>query len=161
MKNLANNFIEIIGVSNYYPTSCVNFKQIQVQQKISLHNNNKPSIESILRVLANVNIKDYYVINTPSAISFDLKNLTEKKLIVRGELIIKIEYVSKDEFQTVHSTGFNIPFTNYIILNESFDIDSDININPYIEDIYLKQLNDRTILFSSLIILDAQNMVCI
>lgn len=160
MPNEKKTSFQIVGISKLFPHFSSNFKQLQVQNTFIVPEE-KPDIESILCGSAYVNIKEKYIISTPKAVSIETQRLTGKKIIIEGEIIQKIEYIGNDKTQSVHAVHFITLFSSYIILNENLDTESNIVVTPYIEDVYIKQLNTRKIFANIMLLLDAKDLRCI
>lgn len=147
MASLIQGLIDYSGVANKneFPTTPKSFKQFTVQENLVIPSV-KPDIEQIVRVMAEVKITHTNVIITPISLSYEGQRLTGRKLIVEGELIQKIEYVADEPAQSVHAAHFTVPFSTYIVLDSTDYSDGDVvTVVPYIEDIYVKQIDKRTI----------------
>lgn len=159
MAKIINNLIEYAGIADNFPTNPTNFKQLSVQENLELPCA-KPDIEQITRVMADIRILRTKVIHTPGsaavpAVSFEGQMLTGNKLSVEGVLIQKIEYVADEPTQSVHAAHFSVPFSTFIVLPANFVKGTIVNVIPYIEDIYVKQIGKRNIFKNVTIILDA------
>lgn len=124
----------------------------------------KPDIEEINSVNIAVNILRKEVVKTPiAAENLEGKTLTGRKLIVEGQLCQKVVYTACDEVQSVHSAHFYVPFSAYIVVPKSVlfngdEIDSlDINyqVNACVEDLSIKQLDERCFLKNVTLLLSA------
>lgn len=156
MKKFCEEMIEVIGVSKIFPSSSKNFKQFQIQDTFILPVENA-GIKCILRVSHKININERYLIETSLATSVEHQNLTGKKVMVEGELIQKIEYVANDTTESVKAAHSIVPFSTFVVLEKDFDINSDIAVTPYIEDIFAKQINEGTVLMNTLVLLDVKD----
>lgn len=128
----------IIEVS---PTS---FKQLSVDETVKIPCL-KPDAQQILDTLVDIVIFNTKVIETIKATSLEGQILTGFKLIIEGKLNQKVEYVSDDPQQSVHAAHFIVPFSTFIVLPEEFDPNTTIQIEPFIEDIFTKLIDKRTI----------------
>lgn len=134
-----------------------NFKQLSVNEILSIPNQ-KPDAEDILNTLIDVTINNTQVIKTTKGTSIEGQILTGYKLIVEGSLHQKIEYIANEPSQTVHTAEFEVPFSSFIILPENYIEDSPTNVVAYIEDIYVKLLDRRTIFKNITLRLEAEVM---
>lgn len=155
MASIVKNLIEISGLADNLPENPTAFKQFTVQEMLVLPLA-KPDIEQIVKVLAEVVITSIRVIKTPVAISLEGQILTGFKLVVEGEVRQKIEYVADEPTQSVHAAHFDIPFSTFIVLPDTFIIGTPITVTGYIEDIFVEMIDKRTIFKNVTILLDAR-----
>lgn len=143
-KGLINDLIEVVGITEMLPKYAKYFKQFQVQEVCNIPNE-KPDIEKILRLIVNVEILYTKIISTPKGISKEGQKLTGTKLLVRGKLIQKLEYIATGLQQAVHAAEFENPFSTYIVLDDFIVNNGSLEVTPYIEDIYIKQIDKRSV----------------
>lgn len=155
MANIVRNLIEYSGLADYLPSDAVAFKQFSVEETLCIPCQ-KPDIEQIVKVMADVSIKSTRIIKTPKAVSLEGQRLTGWKLLIEGELNQKIEYVADVTEQSVHAAHFNVPFSTFIVLPETFKIGTPISVLAYIEDIFVQQLNKRCMFKNVTILIDAE-----
>ncbi|MCX7951755.1 MAG: DUF3794 domain-containing protein [Clostridiales bacterium] len=149
-KESISNTIETIAAQT-------NFKQLSVNEILSIPKQ-KPNAEDILNTIVDVNINSTQVIKTTKGTSVEGQILTGYKLIVEGSLHQKIEYISNEPSQTVHTAEFEVPFSSFIILPPNYIEHSPTNVVAYIEDIYVKLLDRRTIFKNITLRLEAEVM---
>ena len=154
MASVMKGLVEYSGLADIFPKDPECFKQLTVQEDLEIPSV-KPDIEQIVRVIAEVVITDKYIIKTPVATSDEGQILTGWKLIVEGELRQKIEYVADEPTQSVHAAHFAVPFSTFIVLPENFSENCIVNVVPYIEDIYVQQLDKRRLFKNVVLFLDA------
>lgn len=156
MASIVKDLIEYSGIVDSYelPHHMTSFKQFTVQENLTIPIA-KPDIEQIVRVMAEASITSTKIIKTPVGISLEGQKLTGWKLIVEGILHQKIEYVADEPTQSVHAAHFKIPFSTFIVLPCSIKNDMVETVVPYIEDIYVKQLDKRHIFKNITLLLDA------
>lgn len=142
MSSIIKGLIEYSGIADILPDKPTSFKQLTVQENLTIPSV-KPDVEQIVRVLAEVKIITTRVIKTPVSVSAEGQILTGWKLVVEGELLQKLEYVADEPTQSVHAAHFRVPFSTYIVLPEDFSEGSIVAVTPYIEDIYIQQLDKR------------------
>ncbi|GFP74495.1 beta strand repeat-containing protein [Clostridium fungisolvens] len=134
------------------PTS---FKQLSVDENLTIPFQ-KPNVEDILNTIVDVEIVTTRVIETVAGTSEEGQILTGHKLLIEGRLHQKIEYIAAEPTQTVHNAEFSVPFSSFIILPEDFVEDSVVNVVPYVEDVYVKLIDCRTIFKNVTLRLEAQ-----
>lgn len=124
-----------------FPTS---FKQLSVDETVKIPCQ-KPDAQQILGTLVDIVIFNTKVIETIKATSLEGQTLTGFKLIIEGKLNQKVEYVAEEPEQSVHAAHFIVPFSTFIVLPEDFDPNTTIEIEAFIEDIFTKLIDKRTI----------------
>lgn len=144
MGSIVKGLIDYSGIAikSDFPINPTSFKQFTVQEDLEIPSA-KPDIEQIVRVIAQVVITNTRVIVTPVSTSYEGQILTGRKLIVEGELVQKIEYVADEPAQSVHAAHFTVPFSTYIVLDSSYTDGDIVTVVPYIEDIYVQQIDKR------------------
>jgi hypothetical protein len=149
-----NNLIQVNGVSPILPVNVINFKQFSVQEDLEIPKQ-KPDIESIICVSVQANITSTTLIRTPQATSNEGQILTGFKLVVQGVLRQQVEYVADEPTQTVHSAHFDMPFCTFIVLPADFQDGSSIDVQAYIEDIYVTQIDKRHLFKNVTVLINA------
>ena len=119
-----------------------NFKQFSLDEILTIPSQ-KPDCEDILNTLVDVEITEKRVIKTMKGTSREGQILSGFKLIIEGVSHQKIEYIADEPTQTVHAAEFDVPFSSFIILPEDFVEGTPITVTPYVEDVYVKQLDKR------------------
>lgn len=151
------NLVEFIGVanSNVLPQAATVFKQLSVMETVEIPEQ-KPDIEQLLQVSVAVNVFNVRVIETPVGTAPDGQTLTGYKAIIEAELCQKIQYVADEPTQSVHAAHFSVPFSEFIVLPDTFVPDTQPlpKIVAYIEDIYAQQIDKRKIFKNITIMLD-------
>lgn len=153
MASFVSNMIEYSGVDNellqmdYTPF----FKQAVIQREVIL-SEEKPDIGQILKVMAEIEIKETKIVKTTKGISEEGIVLTGKKLFVEGEIRQKIEYVSKAPLMTLHGEYITTPFVQFIVIPEEIKTGKLIDAAGYIVDMNIKPIDDRSF-FNSITIL--------
>lgn len=155
MKNILWNEIEINGIADTFPSFSNTFKEFQIQKNLCIPSD-KPDIEEIIYVNIYTKIYESYTISSPKSLSQQSQILTENKLIVYGEILLKIQYTAYSFDQSVHASEFKIPFSNYIVMDEHYNPDLDSYISPYIEDVFIRQVNKRNFYTNIMLLLDAK-----
>lgn len=148
--NVHSNTLKASDSSILELSKLSSFKNLTIEDTTVL-NENSSEISSILDNKARVNILNTKLITTPKMVGVDGQCLTGYKLIVEGEITLRVHYLSNTT-DSISIYYFNISFSTYIILPENFKLGTQVKVKGYIEDIYTSPLNEKTI-FSSIILL--------
>lgn len=143
--SIMRNFVEIIGIDvNCIPEDLSAFKQFNIEETVCIPDA-KPDIEQVIKVIAKINITSTRIIKTPIGTSLEGQVLTGWKVIVEGEVDQKVQYVADLPDQPSHAAHFNIPFSTFVVLPEEFVIGTPVTVTPFIEDVFVEQLDNRCI----------------
>lgn len=157
--NVIKNSIEYQGIKDMPPDladpGC--FRLFSLQRILSLPDV-KPDMEKIIKVTAKTSIKKTKLVRAQEAVSAEGQILTGKKLIVNGELIIKIEYTPCNSPGAMYSSYFSLLFDTSIALLENIENEAEIIAVGYIQDISTELLDARTVLLSTTLLLVAQDI---
>lgn len=160
MFSKIKNLIEYTGLADELPIldnpSC--FKQFCFHESLLIPEV-KPDILKIAKVVSDLCIIDNRVIRTPKATSLEGQKLTGFKLMIDGVLNQNVEYVCETPSQAVHAVQFNVPFSTFIILPESFKPSTTIKVAGYIEDISANVINKRNIFINATLLIVADYYV--
>lgn len=131
----------------------------------------KPDVEGIIEVRSCIQILSQRVIKTPiingyendnrdfiegnEIVNGECTNLTGRKLIIEGLLTQKVIYTSAVDEQVVHSQHFSTPFSTFITIEPNTVLTQKFKITPYIEDIYVCKLSERSIFKNTIIFMKA------
>ena len=154
MNKVHRDFIEYNGINTDSNTTLKNFNQLHVNYNLRI-SDEKTDIQTINKVWVNSHIDYQEVIKTPIGKSLHGHISTGYKLLVTGEIDVKIEYYSGGYVEVLHTAQGSFPFCNYITLPLNFDTSSMIQPSSYIEDMFSEVLNNRTIYNSISLILSA------
>lgn len=116
----------------------------------------KLDIEQIVKVWGKINIEHHEVIETPIGTSIEGQHLTGSKMLIVGDVKLKIEYVACDEDRGVHSAHIIVPFCEYIVLPEGGCHNYYMYPESYIEDISVNLLDPRTFFYNIMILFVAK-----
>ena len=122
-----------------------------------------PEVSKVLSTVSNIQLLYSKVIQTPisNVSNTEGNRLTGRKLIIQGNLISKITYVSNNDCNSVHSIRITTPFTTYIVLentSNSLSLESCYKVISCIEDIYSCAFSETGIFQSATIFLKAQKI---
>lgn len=150
MKDLILSY----GVANVFPCGSRAFKQLQIQDILTIPSQ-KPDVEQVVSVSVNVEITKTYVINTASGRSWEGQIITGRKLVVEGKIHQKLEYVAELPAQPIHAAHFCMPFSTFIVLGKEIECYTEFEVHGYIEDIFVKKIDNRRIFKNILFLLNA------
>lgn len=143
MGKVVRNLIEYSGISTH--TYCnSNFRQSHID-KLSHVKDKRADIDQITKVWINASVIDTEIIKTPVGRSKEGHVATGKKLIVCGDLNIKIEYISCDVAQSVYVENVAIPFGTYVALPNDFNEHGIVSATILVEDISSLKINSHSI----------------
>lgn len=144
MEKIQRNLIEYKGIDNCQIGKSNNFNQIN-KDEIFCIPQQKPDIEQINTVWAEAVIRDYEVVKTPTGTSLEGQTVTGSKLLVCGDIKLKVEYVALEAKQSVHTAHTIIPFCVYAVLPSDTNPNARISPTIVIEDIFAEQIDERCI----------------
>jgi len=154
MRSNLGSLVDFSGVSCMFPVDSKAFTQVCVNLDINI-STSQLGIEQVLHVTAGVKILKTSMLPTPRAVSHGGQALTGLMLIAEGHVEIKVEYMADDAAESISTTNFTETFSTYLILDERFTYDSEAIVSPYIEDIYIRQINKRRLCGCVMFLLDA------
>jgi hypothetical protein len=154
--------VKTVGVAKELPKNLKYFTEISIAEtlKIPLQ---KPVSEQLLEVIVEAEIISMRIIDTPCIKSFEGQMLSGKKLILELKLKEKIVYVADEAPQPVHAAHYEEVLKSVFIVvpnsveGKSIDIllkAGKVKVTPYIEDIYAKQEDNRTIFKNITLLID-------
>lgn len=131
-----------------------NWTQISIPEVFHLPAQ-KPDIETIDKVLIDVQILSKRIVSTPlsSTPNAEGTKLTGRKMIIEGLLRQKIVYTAQLPSQPVHAVHFDMPFSAFIVLSRSDIIDW--CIESCIEDVFVMPYSCREIFKNVTLLLQA------
>lgn len=134
----------------------------------------KPNMEGIIEVRSCIEILSQRVVKTPIVRGYEAAdgtqilgntignnectNLTGRKLVIEGLLTQKVIYTAEVEEQSVHSAHFSIPFSTFIIVEPNTPLSQRFKVTPYIEDIYVCRLSERSVFKNTTIFIKASKI---
>jgi spore morphogenesis protein SipL len=154
MASIFKGLIEYIGIADYLPPHTYSFKQITLQETLTLPKT-KPNIKQLIKVVAETDTLKTRVVKTPKATSLEGKTLTGWSLIVESQLKLKVEYIADLESHPVHIVCFDIPFSTSIVLPEFFKTSNTVKVTEYIENLFVKQHSERGFHQNAILFLNA------
>jgi hypothetical protein len=144
MGKINRELIEYNGISECPYTDLPNFKQVNTDYIFCIPDQ-KPDIEQITKVWVDGCIIDTEIIKTPEGTSLEGQNLTGYKLLVCGDINLKIQYVACESSQGVHNAHTTFPFCGYVVLPKDIGPNAIVKASIAIEDIFSEQMDLRCI----------------
>lgn len=144
MANIQRDLIEYSGVDTCTIKDKKNFTQLNIEEVFCIPME-KPDIEQINKVWVKGCVSCQEVVKTPIGKSIEGQILTGYKLLVCGEINLRVQYVACEATQTVHTTNSIFPFCAYVVLPADLNPNSIIKPSIIIEDVFSDQLDDRCI----------------
>lgn len=136
-----------------------NFKQFSLENNLAIPHL-KPNIEAINSLKGNIDIDNYYIIETSPARSNEGQLLTRYKLILTGSLKLNLVYTSSTPSQSVHLAEYCVAFSNFVVLPINYVIGNKIHVEGVIEDIYSKLMNDREFFTNATVLINVKIVGC-
>lgn len=144
MGSIQRDLISYNGISTCFYNDLENFRQVNIDHIFCIPDQ-KPNIEQIVKVWADACVISREVVSTPIGTSLEGQNLTGHKLLVCGDIDLKIEYVACESSQSVHTASTKFPFCGYIVLPKGTNPNAMIKASVVIEDIFSEQIDCRCI----------------
>ncbi|MBM7625130.1 DUF3794 domain-containing protein [Sporohalobacter salinus] len=157
------DLIEIVGIAECFPELCEHdsWTQLSIPETLTIPEQ-KPDIEQVNKVAIKVEIISQRVVRTPVSCgcSIDGNNLTGRKLIIEGVLNQKVFYVADVDEQSVHAAHFKVPFSTFIVIPCDTTKYSKFRIDPYVEDVFVRLEDKRTLFKNVALFLHATPTEC-
>ncbi len=184
MANVVRNMVNILGISDFIPTSSEIYKEFSVSDTITLPCQ-KPSIERLMSSAFDAKIISIRVINTPAgevppkgfipgvATSAEGEILTGKKLVVEIKFRQKVQYVADEPLQSVHGIHNEFIVSEFIVIPQTFEVSGEcvtpeyllannmFLLTPFIEDANVSMMDERTICTNILVLLQINTKKCL
>ena len=148
-------FRERESEKNIVVVNITSFKQITIDEYLKIPTQ-KPDIEQINNISGKVKILNCHVIKTSKLTSLEGQGLSGNKLVVHGELNQVVEYTAKDTNQSIHVAHYDIPFSTFIVLPESYKIGSKVEVTGILEDVFFNAIDERNFFKNATVLLTAK-----
>lgn len=157
MSSKMRDLIQYEGISGIpLCTTKQDYKQTNLQGILCIPTC-KPDMEQMVKVWGKVEVQHYEVVATPIGTSMEGQQLTGCKLMIVGELKLKVQYVACDETRTVHTAHFMVPICEYIILPRSYNGQFYGRPQAFIEDIHVNAMNCRCFFYNVMVLFTVRN----
>lgn len=155
---------DVIGLCDVTSTPIgTNWTEISVPTVVSIPKF-KPNVEQIDKIFAKTNVISKRIIVTPEGTkSVEGQTLTNRKLLIDGDICLTVVYTADEPTQSVHTAHFCIPFSAYIVIEKDADLLDNYCVTTCIEDVYAKIFNCRDLFVNITLFLNAEktdNIVC-
>ena len=144
MGKVIRDLVEYNGITVSSYKNMPNFKQMNTDYLFCIPNE-KPDIEQLIRVWVDGCVVDSQLVKTPVGTSLEGQTVTGYKLLVSGDINLKIQYVACNSVQSVHTAHTKFPFCGYVVLPKDTNPNAIIRACVAIEDIFSDQSNCRCI----------------
>ncbi|WP_024615449.1 SPOCS domain-containing protein [Clostridium sp. Ade.TY] len=128
------------------------FKQISLNKEFEIPSE-KPNIEELDFVVADVVIEDSYTVKTMISSSNEGQILSGYKLIIHGYVNISVEYTALLETQPVHSAHFKMPFSTFLILPIDYSQGTQVEVKAVVESLERDMIDNRSIITNIMLLL--------
>lgn len=157
-----NEYINYIGISEQLPTDIKYFKEELFSNVVLKKENSKP-IGDIVSVSVDTKINSTKLLNTSERTSNEGKKLTGKKLLIEVSLSYNIKYTSNTMEKYLYILKHNITKIVYIVvpkeidetLIEDFVRRKKVQLQYFVEDLYVQKRTDDSIYLRTLLLLNA------
>ncbi|MGL5415433.1 MAG: hypothetical protein ACRDAU_07225 [Clostridium sp.] len=142
---IENNYIENKILSNKvnFKNSITTFKNFTINHNIYLKAD-EVWISEITDAIVIAKIIKTYVVNTINATSLGRETFTGYKMMIRGVLEEKIEYIANTEQETIHMILNKELFSTNLILPKGYDKNDDLRIEPVIHKVLFRKIDEKT-----------------
>ncbi|MGL4655765.1 MAG: hypothetical protein ACRCWM_07775 [Sarcina sp.] len=123
------------------------FRNFTIDHDILL-NDEDVWIGEVTDVIVVPKITKSYVVKTINNTSLGNESLTGYKLIIRGILEEKIEYIANTEEESVHMVIHEERFSTSIILPKQHDLNEEVNLDSIVHQVFHKVINDKQVQLS-------------
>lgn len=144
MSKITRDLVDYHGINTCPYKDLPNFNQINTDYVFCIPDV-KPDIEQIVKVFADSCVVETEIVKTPIGTSLEGQNITGYKLLVCGDIHLKVEYVACNTSQSVHSAHTKFPFCGYVVLPKNTNPNAIIKASIAIEDIFSEQMDCRCI----------------
>ncbi|MBM7625127.1 hypothetical protein [Sporohalobacter salinus] len=159
---------EVIGIAEKLPENPQYFKQFDIGETVTIPEQ-KPDMEELVSVMIEPEVISMKVIDTPCIKSYEGQLLSGKKLALELKLNQKITYIADDAEQSVHAAHFeNILRSVFVVIPQEVDgtaVEKFVNfdrvcVNPFIENIFAEQQDERTVFKNVTLLIDVSFQTC-
>lgn len=149
LKDGSENIVNTKSDTLYLEGALSTFKEFNMENEYHLKDF-EPSIGDVINVFTTATIDEYYEINSIKNTSIDNVSSTGKKVILKGFVVDRIEYLTASEHSSLYMLERNQPFSIFINLPPDYDCE-EIHFTAKCNNIFYKTLGSRDIFVSSLI----------
>ncbi|MEF9992485.1 MAG: hypothetical protein RSD22_10995 [Romboutsia sp.] len=157
-----NDHIKYIGINENLPTDIKYFKE-EIVDGIFLKKEISRPIEEVVSLAVNSKINSIKLINTSVRTSNEGRKLSGKKLLVEVTLSYTVRYTSNTIEKYLYILKNDITKIVYIVVPkeiddckiEDFVRKKKVQVQPFIEDLYIENRCDSSVYIRTLLLLNA------
>lgn len=125
------------------------FKQFNIENEFSLREY-EPDLLDIVKVYTDAKIEDFYEVNNNKNKYFSNRISADKKIIIKGFSMARIEYLTKENPSNLYMLERNNPFTMFVTLPNDSNC-NELLFRAKCEDTFYKSTGSRSIFISTLV----------
>lgn len=125
------------------------FKQFGIENEYSLKDY-EPDIYDIINIFTDAKVENFYEINSIRNKSCDNTKATGRKVIIKGFVMNRIEYLTESEESSLYMIDRIYPFTVFINLPNDYEGEN-LYFKAKSDDVFYKTMSKRQIFISNLI----------
>lgn len=148
-KDKTNKNAQIKSDVIYIEGALSTFKQFGIDNEYPLKDY-EPDIYDIINTFTDAKVENFYEINSIKNKSCDNSNATGRKVIVKGFVMNRIEYLIESEHSSLYMIERTQPFTVFINLPNDYDGEN-LYFKAKSDDVFYKTVSKREIFISNLI----------
>lgn len=138
--------------SNILVLDCKNdiSKSMEIEAVIKV---NDYKISEVVDVTTKIQIDNYYFIKTMKSKIYKDNILTGKKMILRGHIDIRVQYIEEDLNEQIRIAKYTQYFSKSIVVIEEIE-EANIEVRGKVCDVFYRQLDSKRVLTSSSLFID-------
>ncbi|MGL5381201.1 hypothetical protein [Clostridium sp.] len=149
LKDNSEHIVNTKSDTLYLEGALSTFKEFSMENEYHLKDF-EPSIGEVINTFTTATIDEYYEISSIKNTAIDNISSTGKKVILKGFVVDRIEYLTEGEYSSLYMLERNQPFSIFINLPHDYDCE-EIHFTAKCNNIFYKTLGNRDIFVSSLI----------
>lgn len=149
------------GMLRTLPEECYYFKE-DILSEVLVLPYGKPDMGKVVDLMIYPRVEDIYIVDKVNYTSSNGKRVSGLKLVAEISVTEKVTYAERGSCNYKIATNFNLFKSISIVIPESVNGESTkqliklgkVNVVPYIETVYKRQLNERSLYSSVLLLLE-------
>jgi hypothetical protein len=148
------NSVEYTGLADTIPEvrSSFSFRLFTIEGEFFIPGE-KPDIDHIYGVSAGIGIDGTRTISSAVKVSLEGQAVTGNTILINGSLTGNIKYIPCGSVPALYGTCFSVPFTVSAALSPNFSDDKRLDIESFIEDMFVHPTGKKTIYISASVLL--------
>lgn len=139
--------VQYMGVNSNTDGNIDDFRVFTTSLTICIPDD-RENINEITKVWVEARVIESDIIKTPSGTSLEGQTLTGNKILIMGDLNVKIEYTSQNNTTIINTLNLDIPICSYVVIEEDFDDYLTAYPSFKVEDVFCNKLNSRELYLS-------------